>query len=169
MDDEIDKKNKKVGYCSPPEHGKIKPGERRNPAGRRGKGKKTKTANEVPSDAEILARIDSEMIEYNGRNMTRREVEIRLHSARSMKGTASSGKYLEGIRQKSKAAEQKSAGGVLLVPGISEVDRWCIAAEFQQRQFREGFTEADRLKTPEDYMQEEWERLQAERAAKDED
>lgn len=135
MDDENDGNSPKVGYGRPPEHGKIKPGERRNPNGRRGNGKKVKTAKEMPSDAEILARIDSEIVEVNGQKMSKRELELRTQHSRSIKGDVAASKILQAVREKGKPAAK--SGGVLVVPGIMNQEEWSKIAEEHQRQFRE--------------------------------
>lgn len=164
MDDESDGNSNKVGYGRPPEHGKIKPGERRNPAGRRGKGKKPKMATDMPSDTEILAKIDSEIVEVNGQKMSKRELELRTQHSRSLKGNVAASKILQAVREKAKADKPKQGGGVLVVPGISDIDKWCVAAELQQRQFREGHNFGDHIKTAEDYIKDEMDRIRGERA-----
>ncbi len=143
MDDESDENRPKVGYGRPPEHGKIKPGERRNPAGRRGKARTPKIAKDMPSDAEILARIDAEIVEINGQKMSKRELELRTQHSRSLKGNVAASKILQSVREKAKVEKSAQRGGVLVVPGMMETAAWEAVAEIQQKQFREGHCQSN--------------------------
>src|SRR5438094_9837788 len=65
--------NDDVGYGKPPKQHQWKPGQSGNP---RGRPRKPEPLISI-DDAEILRRLDAEVIEIGGRSMTRREAEIR--------------------------------------------------------------------------------------------
>lgn len=54
-----------VGYGKPPEHGRIRPGEVRNPFGRNGKSKKGEDAFEKVMARETRVTIDGQVIQLN--------------------------------------------------------------------------------------------------------
>ena len=67
-----------VGYGKPPSSIHIKPGERRNSNGRRGKRPKPVIDN---SEAAILERLDAEIVAVGSMKMTKREAGLRrLHN-----------------------------------------------------------------------------------------
>ncbi len=129
--------NDDVGYKKPPVSGRIKPGERRNPNGRRGKKTKPEATSKPETDMDIIARLDSELIEANGVSMSRREVELRVLSNKAMKGDVRASQHLDRVRAKAPANTPAVAGGVLLLPSPVPLHEWEASAAIQQAQFRE--------------------------------
>ena len=125
-----------VGYGKPPKAGRIRKGEVRNPDGRRGKSGAVTRAPDNSTSA-ILERLDAEIIEVNGQKMTRRECELRVLLAKSMKGDAKISTILEGLRAKSRANTTNPGGGVLLLPSEVPLEEWEASAAIQQAKFRE--------------------------------
>lgn len=125
-----------VGYRKPPEGGRIRKGEVRNPNGRRGK--KSSLTSVVPdSDSAIIARIESELVNANGQEMTKRELAIRVLQAKALKGDTRAWQQLEALRAKTRASEPKQAGGVLLLPAEVPLEEWEASAAIQQAKYRE--------------------------------
>jgi hypothetical protein len=144
--DDDDQNSYEVGYKKPPRAGRIRKGEKRNPFGRRGKNPKPQP---TASDAEILRRIDNELIAYKGENITRREAEMRVLQARSMSGDTKSTAALDRIRQAAKSVQTPvQGGGVLLLPSPVPLHEWTASAAIQQAKFRgedpEGLAELER-------------------------
>ncbi len=125
-----------VGYRKPPKSNQIRKGEVRNPNGRRGKNSSLKSV--VPeSDSAIIARIESELINANGQEMTKRELAIRVLQAKALKGDTRAWQQLEALRAKTRASEPKQAGGVLLLPSEVPLEEWEASVAIQQAKFRE--------------------------------
>lgn len=135
----------KVGYKCPPRSGRIRKGERRNPNGRRGK---KKAPAKVETDAEILARLDNELVEFQGRMITKREANIRVLCNLAMKGSARANAVLDRIRAAAKAGSEEQRGGVLVVPGTVPLDQWCLAAIRQQAPYRESVPYDEIVESP---------------------
>ena len=129
--------NDDVGYKKPPVSGRIKPGERRNPNGRRGKKAKVEAICKPETDKEIIARLDSELIDANGARMSRRELELRVLLNKAMKGDVRASQHLDRVRARAPADTPAVAGGVLLLPSPVPLHEWEASAAIQQAQFRE--------------------------------
>ena len=125
----------KVGYKCPPKSGRIKKGERRNPNGRRGK---NKAPAKVETDAEILARLDNELVEFQGGMITKKEARLRVLYSLGMKGNARAFAALDRIRAAAKAGAEEQQYGVLVVPGTVPLEEWSLAAIKQQAPYRES-------------------------------
>jgi hypothetical protein len=125
----------KVGYKCPPKSGRIRKGERRNPNGRRGK---KKVPAKVETEAEILVRLDSELVEFQGGMITRKEASLRVLYSLAMKGNSRAITALERLRATAKAGSEEQRGGVLVVPGTVPLEQWSLAAIKQQAQYRES-------------------------------
>lgn len=128
-----DDEAEKVGYKCPPLSGRIKKGERRNPDGRRGK---NKAPAKVETDAEILARLDNELVEFQGRMITKKEAGLRVLHTLATKGNPRAITAIERVRAAAKAGSVEQRGGVLVVPGMVPIDEWCLAAIRQQAPYR---------------------------------
>ena len=124
-----------VGYRKPPEAGRIRKGEVRNPNGRRGKKSSLKPAV-ADSDSAIVERIESELINANGQDMSKRELAIRVLQAKALKGDIRAWQQFEALRAKTRASEPKQAGGVLLLPSPVPLHEWEASAAIQQAKFR---------------------------------
>lgn len=94
-----------IGYCKPPRKYQFKPGQSGNPKGRPRKPKDPLTID----DAEILRRLDDEIIEFGGKEMTRREVEIRVIFGLAARKNRKARRLLNRLRKRIPSA---SAGGV---------------------------------------------------------
>ncbi|PKB13355.1 hypothetical protein B0I00_3394 [Novosphingobium kunmingense] len=127
-----------VGYRKPPRSGRIKPGEVRNPNGRRGKKGKAKDAK--PKDnslAAIIDRIDNEEVEINNQKMTKRELELRVLHGKALKGDTRASAHLEKLRSAAAVADgKKSGGGVLLLPADVPLHEWTASVAIQQAPYR---------------------------------
>jgi hypothetical protein len=137
----------KVGYKSPPESGRIKKGERRNPNGRRGKGKKAPAASETSLKA-IIERVENELVEFNGTMITKREAQVRVLFAKAMQGDVRASKMVDEMRKQAGLDKAGSAGGVLLLPASVPLEEWEAAAAAQQAQFRDAAYEGSDLDKP---------------------
>lgn len=125
----------KVGYKCPPRSGRIQKGEHRNPNGRRGK---NKAPAKVETDAEILARLDNELVEFQGKMITKKEAGLRVLHTLATKGDPRAITAMERVRAAAKAGSEQQRGGVLVVPGTVPLDEWCLAAIRQQAPYRES-------------------------------
>lgn len=123
----------KVGYKSPPKHTQIKPGECRNPNGRRGKRPKVVRDN---SEASILERLDAETINVGGLKMTRREVELRKLLNDALTGNTRASQLLDKKRAAAGLNKPVERGGVLVVPAPIDFEEWGIRAAKQQEKHR---------------------------------
>lgn len=125
-----------VGYKRPPLHTRFKPGENRNPNGRRGKKIRPKPVE--LTDAEIVARLEAETVEFQGRRISKREAMNRVLYAKALSGDLKAIAMIESKKQKSRDARQNSGGGVLLIPADVPLHEWEASAAIQQAQYREG-------------------------------
>jgi len=123
-----------VGYRKPPESGRIRKGERRNPNGRRGK--KAKPPPPDNSVKGIIERLDEETVEFMERQISKREAMIRVVQAKALKGDIQSMKLFEDMRRQAGVGQARPGGGVLVVPATPDLESWSISAAIQQAKFR---------------------------------
>jgi hypothetical protein len=124
----------KVGYRKPPIKTQIKPGECRNPYGRRGKRPKLVVDN---SEAAILAKIDSEIVVVGNVKMTKLELEMRALQRKALSGDPRASQLLDRKRAAAAVIEPIQKGGVLVVPSPLDFDEWGSRAAKQQAKYRE--------------------------------
>jgi hypothetical protein len=128
-----------VGYKKPPQHGKIRKGERRNPNGRRGNKEMNAPAPADNSVRAIFSHLEEEMIEFSGRRISKREAMLRVLQTMALKGDLRALKQYEEMRREAGIGDNaRSGGGVLVVPGMVPLEQWSISAAIQQQRFREA-------------------------------
>lgn len=130
-------KKKKVGYASPPVEHRFAPGQSGNPAGRP---KSPKAPPKTNSEAEILQRLDNEIITVNGREMTRLELELAVLHAKGSRGDMRALRLLNNKRAALNLQQPKKAvreGGLLVLPATLPFDEWEARAAAQQAKYRE--------------------------------
>jgi hypothetical protein len=87
--------------------------------------------------AEIIRALDSEHIECHGRQISRREFELRMFQAKALKGELAAAKHLESLRQSSGQRETAvKTGGVLLLSAKVPLHEWEASAAIQQAKYR---------------------------------
>lgn len=123
-----------VGYRRPPRKNRFRPGRSGNPTGRP---RKVKLDNER-SDADIVIEIGEQIVEINGRRMTRKELLYEAAFARAIKGDTATLRILVGMMEKKSAKQCECGGGVLVVPGKMPINEWSAAAALQQAGYREA-------------------------------
>lgn len=121
-----------VGYGKPPAEHRFKPGQSGN---RKGRPKKAQP-KVGESDAEILKRIDGELMDVSGTTMTKREVELRVIRAKAMKGDVRAFQTIEKMRAAAGVGKEQPRGGVLLVPSAVPLHEWEASTAIQQEQYR---------------------------------
>lgn len=126
----------KVGYKRPPLHSRFRPGENRNPNGRRGK--KIRPKRVEVTDAEIVAQLEAETVEFQGRRISKHEAMNRVLYAKALSGDLKAIAMIEAKKQKAGGARQNTVGGVLLIPAGVPLHEWEASAAIQQAQYREG-------------------------------
>lgn len=122
-----------VGYKKPPEHSRFRKGQSGFPGGRRGK--KPKAADDN-SEAAILKRLDQELVDFNGRKITKREAELRVLQMKALKGDTRASVLLDKKRTFAGVDKAPVHSGVLVVPGTMSMDEWTASAAIQQAKFR---------------------------------
>jgi hypothetical protein len=138
MDDDDD-----VGYCRPPKKSRFRAGQSGNPLGRPPKAKPNAGQSGTDTcDADVIAAIGEQIVEINGRRMTRKELLYEAAFARAIKGDTAAMRILVGIMEKNEKAksskELRKGGGVLVVPGTAPLHEWNAAAALQQAGYREA-------------------------------
>lgn len=98
-----------VGFGKPPKEKRWRKGQSGNPSGR-----PRKAVDPVSvDDAEILARLDNELINVGGNEMSRREAEIHLILEMAFRRDRKAVRLLEKLRRE---VETASGGGVMQLP-----------------------------------------------------
>jgi hypothetical protein len=98
-----------VGYGKPPRKHRFPKGKSGNPAGRPRKAKPTL----VTDDAEILRRLDAEVIEFGGKEMSRREAEVRVIFRLAARGNKKARRLLDKL---ARTVPAKRRDGVVVLP-----------------------------------------------------
>lgn len=123
----------KVGYKKPPISTQIRPGECRNPNGRRGKRHRPAIDN---SEAAILERLDAEIVAVGSLKMTKREPGLRRLHNQSLMGDVRAAQILDKKRATAAVANPVEGSGILVVPAPLDFDEWGSRAFKQQAKFR---------------------------------
>lgn len=128
--------NDKVGYGKPPKKHRFKKGQSGNP---RGRPKKIKSDSSNPTEAEILEKLANETVFVDGREMTKRELELRVLEKKALSGNISAMKLQEEKRAKAGVCDDKpKLKGVLRLGPKPTQEEWMERAEKNQAQYREN-------------------------------
>ena len=120
-----------IGYGKPPQSTKFKPGQSGNPKGVR-KGKVAERA------VDVVRRVSEEVFHHNGKSYTANEMVLMAMRRKAIKGDNVAAKAFIALQRELGllAPAAATGGGVLIVPGTSEVAAWTAAAKEQQAKFR---------------------------------
>jgi len=128
--------NHKPGFCRPPKEHQFKKGTSGNPRGRPRKQKPDPSTN---SDAEILTKLYDETVLVDGKEMSKRELELRVLQKKALSGDVPAMKLLDERSKKAGVAGGKPRRvGVLCVPPPVSAEEWAKEAEKNQAQYREN-------------------------------
>lgn len=121
-----------VGYKKPPIKNQFKPGQTGNRKGPKPKEKRIEKASS------IARRLGSEEVSINGTKYAFDEVIYMNLRNQAAKGSLAAIKAYYAIQRELGLMTPAAAtgGGVLVVPGTSEVAAWTVAAKAQQAKFR---------------------------------
>tara|TARA_R110001592_G_scaffold10110_1_gene52732 strand:- start:5400 stop:5930 length:531 start_codon:yes stop_codon:yes gene_type:complete len=145
--------NKKVGYKRPPEHTQFKPGQSGNP---RGRPKKSSDEGTHPMDKALAKKVRMP----DGTSRSKQDILCEVMTNDAIKGNAAAQRLVnqrinQSHLQKTALAAAKSnqhnfenRGGVMLVPGIMDIDEWQRQALAQQEELTR-LCEEDHAKTAE--------------------
>lgn len=120
-----------ISYKKPPKKNRFRKGESGNPSGRPRK----KLPKEPADQAGMLVDILSEVVEVDGKRMTKREVLVRSFVQRAMKGEAAAMRTVVKLME-NMPTKDTPKGGVLVVPGTIPLEQWTAAAALQQAKYR---------------------------------
>ena len=132
--EELEMNDRQKGYGHPPARSRFRKGQSGNP---RGRPRKARTIDRN-ADADILKRLDSELVEFQGRKITMREAELRILYAKALKGDVRASTLLDRKRSSAGVDVEKSRGGVLVVPSTMSMEEWKEKALIQQAQYRDS-------------------------------
>lgn len=133
-----------VGYKKPPKSGQFRPGQSGNPRGAKRKEKRNEQV------ADVMRRVSEEEFNLNGRTYTAIEMMLTAMRNKAMKGDNVAARTFIALQRELglMTPAVPTGGGVLVVPGTSEVAAWTEAAKAQQAKFRgedpEGLAELAR-------------------------
>lgn len=133
-----------VGYKKPPKSGQFRPGQSGNPRGAKRKEKRNEQV------ADVMRRVSEEEFNLNGRTYTAIEMMLTAIRNKAMKGDNVAARTFIALQRELglMTPAAPTGGGVLVVPGTSEVAAWAEAAKAQQAKFRgedpEGLAELER-------------------------
>ncbi|MXO86457.1 hypothetical protein GRI38_10515 [Altererythrobacter aurantiacus] len=71
-----------------------------------------------------------------GETMTMLEVELRSLQRKAAKGDVTASRHLTSLCAEAGFGISQTAAGVLVVPGVIDLDKWSAAATQQQAKFR---------------------------------
>lgn len=90
----MDNDDDEVGYCKPPKKSQWKPKQSGNP-----KGRPKRSPPKISVDiAEIVRRLDAELIQVRGRKVPRRELELMKLGELEIKGNKQARRLLDRLR-----------------------------------------------------------------------
>lgn len=126
--------DEKVGYANPPKKSRFRKGKSGNPRGRPKKFVPPIRTN----DRDIIRRLDTETVDVQGVKVSKRELELRILHAKSLKGDLRAMKMLDEKRVALKLDQPIQRSGVLVVPQAPSNEEWKRRAALNQAKYREA-------------------------------